>query len=1369
MKEIPPKFRARIEKAKQQGLKELDLSNDYNTDDIDRLKEIPPEVFELEQLESLNLRNNNITTIPQDIARLQNLQSLDLWQNRLSEFPRVLGKLPNLLVLRLKLSSLKSLPGWLSQIKDLSLDLSGTKRTTLPRSITKLSNLTELDLTLNQITHLSESIGKLSNLRKLNLSANSITKLPESIGKLSNLTGLYLTWNKITKLPESIGNLSNLTVVNLRKNKITKLPESIGKLSNLTALYLSENKIKNLPESIGKLSNLTELDWTANNITNLPESIGKLSNLTKLDLSGNKITNLPESIGKLSNLTELDLSGNKITNLPESIAKLSNLTNLNLSSNQITNLPESIANLSNLTNLDLSLNKIKNLPESIANLSNLTNLDLSSNQITNLPESIANLSNLTNLDLSLNKIKNLPESIAKLSNLTGLYLWENRIKNLPESVTELSNLTDLDLSTNKIKNLPESIGKLSNLTQLELGYNKITNLPESITKLSNLTNLDLTYNKITNLPKSITKLSNLTNLNLTWNQITNLPESIGQLSNLKKLNLTKNQITNLPDLIANLSNLRNLNLSENQITNLPESITKLSNLTELHLSGNQITNLPESITKLSNLRSLDLWVNQITNLPESITKLSNLTNLYLSKNQITNLPESITNLSNLSNLSLSGNQITNLPESIGNLSNLTELDLSENQIKNLPESIANLSNLKKLDLSDNPLVTPPLEIAEKGIEAIRDYFQQIKQDSDYLYEAKLLIVGEAGAGKTTLAKKIQNPDYQLQEEDSTRGIDVISWYFSYNNQRDFRMNIWDFGGQEIYHATHQFFLTKRSLYTLVIDTRKEDTDFYYWLNIVELLSENSPLLIIKNEKQDREREINERGLRGQFTNLEKTLATNLKTNRGLTEILTQVKHYITNLPHVGDKLPKTWKQVREVLEQDQRDYISLEEYLRICQANGITERKYKLQLSGYLHDLGVCLHFQDDPLLNKTVILKPEWGTAAVYKVLDNDTVRNNWGKFTKQDLANIWQGEEYENAQAELLQLMIKFKLCYKIPNTKETYIAPQLLTEEEPTYSWAETNNLILRYTYEFMPKGILTQFIVAMHKQIWQQEYVWKSGVILEKDQTKAEVIEYYGKREIKIRVEGKYKRDLLHEVTLELDKIHDSYQRLKYNKLIPCNCQQCHNNQDPHFYKYNKLKERIAYNQLEIQCDNPPYHTVQVLSLIDDTMDLRKSIEDEDERKRKTHEAGGFSREITQLIINNNVNKQEGDKMERNIQISQSTVNNSNLGDVSGIVNTTINQLPESNSQEQEIKKLLSQLQEAISNETSLKDEDKTDALEEVKNLAEATQNPDEGKKKTADKAIRMLKRILNGLPTATEVVLNLDKLLQAIFKLPGLGG
>ena len=143
----------------------------------------------------------------------------------------------------------------------------------------------------------------------------------------------------------------------------------------------------------------------------------------------------------------------------------------------------------------------------------------------------------------------------------------------------------------------------------------------------------------------------------------------------------------------------------------------------------------------------------------------------------------------------------------------------------------------------------------------------------------------------------------------------------------FRVNLWDFGGQAIYHATHQFFLTKRSLYALVADTRKEDTDFYYWLNVVELLSDNSPLLIILNEKQDRRRDINERQLRGQFANLKEALPTNLADNRGLDRILEEIKHQLTRLPHVGAALPKTWVKVRQALESDPRNYMELQEYL----------------------------------------------------------------------------------------------------------------------------------------------------------------------------------------------------------------------------------------------------------------------------------------------------------------------------------------------------------------------------------------------------------------------------------------------------------
>jgi hypothetical protein len=144
--------------------------------------------------------------------------------------------------------------------------------------------------------------------------------------------------------------------------------------------------------------------------------------------------------------------------------------------------------------------------------------------------------------------------------------------------------------------------------------------------------------------------------------------------------------------------------------------------------------------------------------------------------------------------------------------------------------------------------------------------------------------------------------------------------------------------------------------------------------------------------------------------------------------------------------------------------------------------------------------------------------------------------------------------------------------------------------------------------MPKGIITQFIVAMHKLIAEQKYVWRSGVILEKGQTKAEVVEYYGRREIKIRVTGKHRKELMTVVTYELDDIHSAYKRLKYSKLIPCNCAKCKNNQEPHFYPFEVLQQFVDDGQEGIQCQKS-YQMVDVRGLIDDVIEKWNLIDKE----------------------------------------------------------------------------------------------------------------------------------------------------------------
>ncbi|MGK7886914.1 MAG: COR domain-containing protein [Crocosphaera sp.] len=837
-------------------------------------------------------------------------------------------------------------------------------------------------------------------------------------------------------------------------------------------------------------------------------------------------------------------------------------------------------------------------------------------------------------------------------------------------------------------------------------------------------------------------------LDLSGFELRELPSEIGNLTKLKSLILRKwdketrknvgNNLTSLPPEIVQLTSLQQLDLSDNQLSSLPPEIVQLISLQQLDLSDNQLSSLPAEIGQLTTLQQLNLSRNQLSSLPAEIGQLNSLQQLYLSYNRLSSLPAEIVQLNSLQQLDLSGNQLSSLPAEIVQLTSLQQLKLSGNQLSSLPAEIVQLKQLKQLDLRYNPVPIPPEILGGKelwedpgDVKEILDFYFRIldPNETEPLYEAKLLIIGEGEAGKTSLAKKILDENYQLiSQEKSTEGIDVLQWKIPLPNGHEFRVNIWDFGGQEIYHQTHQFFLTERSLYLLVADTRRESTNFYWWLKVAELLSGQSPIFIIKNEKQDRKCFVNEPQLRSEFPNLEKVFSTNLATNRGLQEIKKAIEFSITNLPHVGDAspLPKVWVRVRSALENDSRNYITLEEYYQLCQVNQLRDRQDMLRLSRYLHDLGICLHFQEDPTLKHYIILKPEWGTTAVYQVLDNQAVLANLGCFSQGDLADIWKDNQYETMRQELLQLMMRFKLCYPIPNRPQEYIAPQLLNSDTPTYHWDNSHNLILRYEYDFMPKGLLTRFIVETHPWIEKQQLVWKSGVVLWKNQTRAEVIENYNKKEIRVRISGSRQKELLAVVNYELEKIHRSFEYLKYKTLVPCNCSLCDGSDEPYAYALEDLHRRLNRGRLEVECQLS-YEMVNVRGLIDGVnlpfeRDLRETKpiaesalqqELERDKKKSFQTSEQLSNGDTTIINAENVYLQKAEYMSNptNQPEASNTTKNYTFNDSVGMVDTTLNdqsqaigqQYNEAPSQDlaeaaKQIQTILDQLSETYPSET-----------------------------------------------------------------------
>ena len=69
-------------------------------------------------------------------------------------------------------------------------------------------------------------------------------------------------------------------------------------------------------------------------------------------------------------------------------------------------------------------------------------------------------------------------------------------------------------------------------------------------------------------------------------------------------------------------------------------------------------------------------------------------------------------------------------------------------------------------------------------------------------------------------------------------------------------------------------------------------------------------------------------------------------------------------------------------------------------------------------------------MLKHTVVLRPSWGTDAVYRVLDDAEVAAAYGHFSRADLARIWDAPGHAGMTDELLRLMMKFQLCYELPD---------------------------------------------------------------------------------------------------------------------------------------------------------------------------------------------------------------------------------------------------------------------------------------------------------------------------------------------------
>jgi len=773
------------------------------------------------------------------------------------------------------------------------------------------------------------------------------------------------------------------------------------------------------------------------------------------------------------------------------------------------------------------------------------------------------------------------------------------------------NLSETSVPINEI---PSDLFLLTEVEEIILGYNCfIREIPKEITQLKKLKVLSIYQSELVDFPLLLIEVKSLKALTLNSSLLKELPIELNEWKSLNQLKLLScvslNEINGVPpkltylfidgkgfntfpDKIFNLVKLKTLILKNFRLIELPSKLFTLKNLVSLDLSDNKLFMLPEAILELKKLAEVILDFNSFKIFPNVLTQIFTLTWLSISGNYIRVIPSSISNLKSLVQLDLSGNKLRDFQPALCELENLIHLNLgvsldgnhNENNIQTIPSEIIKLKKLQILDTVGSTITNIPPEILMSGIKAIQNYFNSKSEadKEDFLYEAKMVVVGRGDVGKTVLTRKLSIPNYSLEKSETTRGISILRNPYEFqmdglSNAKSFRFNIWDFGGQEKYDATHQLFITNRSIYLFLTEARAESNyqDVFHWLNTISLFSYNSPVVVVLSKFDERKKLLPETFYKEKFKNIVQFVDVSCADGYEYTieRLKLAIKEAINLLPQTKLTLSNHWIDIRKELEvlSHTKDYIEYNDYLSICRVNKLDKIRADF-LSEYLNDLGVIIHHQQDILLRKTVFINTDWCVDGMYKVLDDDVVFQNKGKFTNKELFEIWNETKFLNKQAELIKLMRNYGLCFELSD-QSGYIAPDLLTPDRPkNLSWDYADTLQFEYQYIFMPAGMVSRFIVKSHSFIKDDLY-WKHGVVLKYDSTEGLVEEDYVNNKIRISIKGENSKDLLTAIRMFFGDIHKDFLKtndIGFEEKIPCNCSVCKKADAPHFYKYRVLR-------------------------------------------------------------------------------------------------------------------------------------------------------------------------------------------------------
>ena len=292
---------------------------------------------------------------------------------------------------------------------------------------------------------------------------------------------------------------------------------------------------------------------------------------------------------------------------------------------------------------------------------------------------------------------------------------------------------------------------------------------------------------------------------------------------------------------------------------------------------------------------------------------------------------------------------------------------------------------------------------------LRAHFLDERDGAEPVVEVKLMVLGNGRVGKTQFCRRLAGQAFQ-PDSDSTHGVAIVSARLPGADGEEIALQMWDFGGQDIYHGTHGLFMRDNAIFAVLwakdFERRAEDNSdvmifgnqpLFYWVDYVRHLGGRDRAVTIVQTRCDRPEDedicpVPETVIKEAFGRYA-LVNFSAETNRGRANLVEKVTESVAYLRErqgvatigvarhrVKTKL-EAMRAADAKLPSGQRRHRTLTqaEFRQICaEAELKSEPEFLLD---YLHRAGVVFHRED--IFEDRIILDQSWALDAIYAVFN--------------------------------------------------------------------------------------------------------------------------------------------------------------------------------------------------------------------------------------------------------------------------------------------------------------------------------------------------------------------------------------------------